>query len=176
MATMKKATKTAAVKEGTYYECGWCGQEGTNAKYTADSSSVVCGRMVVKKYKSYCSEKCLDIYSLEHNRRQLIAGIDKTNEKISIIKEVVAQTINCGGKIDPVILQIAKLINIYKKVLVLVVSGDKSSARKLYNEKKDIVTDCAEDMLANEEWKELYMPFINRFAELDGLLNGDCSF
>jgi len=173
---MKKATKAAAVKKGTYYECGWCGQEGTNAEYSTNSSSVVCGRMVMKKDKSFCSEKCRHIVAAEHNRREVIASIDYTNEALADIKDEVATLIKDGEKIDPVILQIAKLLNIYKKVLTFIVSRDMSSARKLYDEKKAIVTDCAEDVLANQEWAEMYMFFINRFAEVDGMLNGDCSF
>jgi predicted nucleic acid-binding Zn ribbon protein len=176
MATMKKATKAAAVKKGTYYECGWCGQEGTNARYRSEFMTPVCGRLVAGKTNYFCSKKCRHMVSAEHNRREVIGCIDYTNEVLDTIKSSVAYSIKHGEKIDPVLLQVTKLINIYKKVLTLIVSGDKPSARKLYDEKKAIVTDCAEDVLADEYWAEMYMFFINKFAEVDGMMNDECSF
>ena len=176
MATMKKAAKAAAVKKGTYYECGWCGKEGTNAPYKSEFMTPVCGRMVAGKTNNFCSKKCRHIVAAEHNRREVITCIDYTNQVLDEIKSSVAYSIKHGEKIDPVLLQVTKLINIYKKVLTFIVSRDKSSARKLYDEKKAIVTDCAEDVLADKEWADVYMFFINRFAEVDGMLSGKCSF
>ena len=176
MATMKKQAKATAVKKGTYYECGWCGKEGTNTPYSSTTNGVVCGRLVEEGKTYFCSAKCQHIHCAEHNRRHVIESIDFTNESLDIIKIAVAEYIEKGCKINPVILQMAKLLNIHKKVLTFIVSGDKSSARKLYDEKKTIVTDCAEDVLADEVWGELYMFFINRFAELDGMMTDDCSF
>jgi hypothetical protein len=173
--TMKKAAKAAAVKKGTFYECGWCGKEGTNSRYTAVDWSVVCGRMVDGAGRSYCSAKCRYMVAAEHNRANILDDIECANERLDSIKKHVAETLKNGDKIPPIILQNAKLINIYKKVLTLIVSGDKPSARKLYDEKKPIVTDCAEDLLANEDWSESYMPTINKFAEIEGLLDGGCS-
>ena len=176
MATMKKHAKATAVKKGTYYECGWCGKEGTNTPYSSIKKSVVCGRAVEKEKRSFCSAKCQHIDCVESNRREGIAAIDFTNEALDIIKLAVAEYIEKGCKINPVVLQMAKLLNIHKKVLTFIISGDTPSARKLYDEKKAIVTDCAEDVLADEVWGEVYMFFINRFAELDGMMTGDCSF
>ena len=175
MATMKKSTKAAAVKKGTYYECGWCGKEGTNAPYSSTTNKVVCGRAVKKGKTYFCSDKCQHIYCAEHNRREVIESIDFANETIDDIKKIVANFIKEGGKIDPVVLQVAKLLNIYKKLLTFIVSGDKPSARKLYDEKKEIVTDCAEDVLADKVWGKLYMFFINRFAELNEMMDDACS-
>jgi predicted nucleic acid-binding Zn ribbon protein len=175
MATMKKAAKAAAMEKGTFYECGWCGKEGTNTPYNSIRKKVVCGRAVEGATTYFCSMKCQYIHCAESNRRKVIAAIDFTNETLDMIKNVVAEYIDEGEKIDPVLLQVAKLVNIFKKVLTLIVSGDKSSARKLYDEKKAIVTDCAEDVLASEAWGDLYMFFINRFAEVDGMLHDDCS-
>lgn len=175
MATMKKQAKAKAVEKGTFYECVWCGQEGTNAPYSSTTKRVVCGRAVEQGKKYYCSAKCQHIYCVENNRRKVIAAIDFTNEALGMVKNGVAVSINEGEKINSVILQMAKLLNIFKKVLTFIVSGDKSSARKLYDEKKAIVTDCAEDVLADKEWADVYMFFINRFAELDGILASNCS-
>jgi len=173
--TMKKAAKAAAVKKGTFYECGWCGKEGTDSQYTAVDWSVVCGRMVESSGRSYCSAKCQYICAAEHNRDNILDDIEGANEKLDAIKKRVAITLKNGDKISPSLLQTAKLFNIYKKVLILIVSGDKPSARKLYDEKKPIVTDCAEDLLADEAWAESYMPTINKFAEIEGLLDDACS-
>ena len=176
MATMKKQAKATAVKKGTYYECGWCGKEGTNTPYSSTTNEVVCGRAVEKEKNYFCSEKCRHIYCVERNRRKGIEAIDFTNESLDMVKNIVAEYIEEGDKINPIILQMAKLLNIYKKVLTFIVSGDTPSAQKLYDEKKVIVTDCAEDVLADEVWGEMYMFFINRFAELDGMMSDDCSF
>jgi predicted nucleic acid-binding Zn ribbon protein len=175
MATMKKQAKATAVKKGTFYECVWCGKEGTNAPGYSITNKVVCGRVVETGKKYFCSDKCQRIYCSEHNRRKVIEAIDFANEALDKVKNVVADFIEEGDKIKPVLLQTAKLLNIYKKVLTFIVSGDKPSARKLYDEKKAIVTDCAEDLLADEVWGDLYMFFINRFAELDGVMSDDCS-
>jgi predicted nucleic acid-binding Zn ribbon protein len=176
MATMKKQAKATAVKKGTYYECGWCGKEGTNAPCCSSINKVVCGRLVENGKHYFCSAKCQNIYCAESNRREVIECIDYTNEVLDDIKKCMSYSIKHGEKIDPVLLQVTKLTNIYKKVLTLIVSRDKSSARKLYNEKKAIVTDCAEDVLASEEWGELYMFFINRFAELNEMMDDSCAF
>jgi predicted nucleic acid-binding Zn ribbon protein len=172
---MKKQAKAKAVEKGTFYECGWCGKEGTNAPCGSDVKKVVCGRMVEEGKNYFCSEKCQHIYCGESNRREIIRDIDFANEILDDIKKIVADFIKEGEKISPPLLQMAKLLNIYKKVLTLIISGDKPSARKLYNEKKAIVTDCAEDLLADKVWTQLYMVFINKFAELDELLSNDCS-
>jgi hypothetical protein len=176
MATMKKQAKAAAVKKGTYYECRWCGQEGTNAPYQSEEITSVCGRMVAGKISYYCSEKCRYTFCAEGNRRDAIKEIDRTNETLDDIKDCVAAAIKHGDKIDPVLLQVAKLFNIYKKVMTLIISGDKSSARKLYDEKKELITDCAEDMLASEEWAGMYMSIINSFAEAEKLMDRGCAF
>ena len=176
MATMKKAAKAAAVKKGTFYECGWCGKEGTNTPYSSFKTNAVCGRMVGGEKKYFCSAKCQHIHCAESNRRKVIGTIDFTNNSLDIVKIILAASINEGNKIDPVVLQVAKLLNIYKKVATFIVSGDKSSARKLYDEKKAIVTDCAEDVLATEKWADMYMFFLDRFAELDGMLSRECPF
>jgi predicted nucleic acid-binding Zn ribbon protein len=176
MATMKKQAKATAVKKGTYYECAWCGKEGTNTPYSSTTNKVVCGRAVEQGKKYYCSAKCQHISCVEHNRRRVIEAIDFTNTALGMVKNGVAEHIKDGDKINPVILQMAKMLNIFKKVLTFLVSGDTPSARKLYDEKKAIVTDCAEDVLADKEWADLYMFFINRFAEVDGMLTDRCSF
>jgi len=173
--TMKKQAKATAVEKGTFYECVWCGKEGTNAPCYSDVNKVVCGRMVEQGKKYFCSEKCQYIACTEHNRNEIIKDIDFANKILGDIKKIVTTFIKGGEKIPPLLLQNAKLINIHKKVLTFIVSGDKPSARKLYNEKKEIVTDCAEDLLADESWGKLYMFFINRFAEIDNMLSDECS-
>jgi len=175
MATMKKQAKATAVKKGTFYECFWCGKEGTNAPYYSDVNKVVCGRMVEKGKKYFCSAKCQHISCSEHNRRTVIDCIDFANGALVRIKDAVADLIKEGIKIPPPLLQTAKLINIFKKVLTFLISGDKPSARKLYDEKKEIVTDCTEDLLADKVWGDMYMVFINWFAELDGLMSDEVS-
>jgi hypothetical protein len=172
--TMKKQAKAKAVKKGTFYECGWCGKEGTNSRFTADKGAVVCGRIVRTADRSYCSDKCQHADCAEHNRDAILGDIEWANEILAVIKQYVTEILQHGDKIPPALLQIAKLFNIFKKVTTLLVSGDKSSARKLYDEKKPIVTDCVEDMLADEDWAETYMPLINKYAGLDGMLRDDC--
>ena len=172
---MKKQAKAVAVEKGTFYECSWCGAEGTNAPCSSTRQEIMCGRSVEKETSYFCSAKCQNISCSEQNRRQVISGIDFANEILDDIKKVVADYIKKGVKINPCILQMAKLYNIYKKVMTFIISGDKPSARKLYDEKKAIVTDCAEDLLADKVWEKLYMFFIDKFAELDELLNNDCS-
>ena len=172
---MKKQAKATAVEKGTFYECVWCGKEGTNAPCYSVTKKVVCGRAVETGNKYFCSDKCQHIHCVEHNRRKLIEGIDFANEGIDKVKDVVAECIQEGIKIPPPILQMAKLINIFKKVLTFIVSGDKPSARKLYDEKKEIVTDYTEDLLADKLWRDMYMFFINRFVELDGLMSDEVS-
>jgi hypothetical protein len=175
MATMKKQAKATAVEKGTFYECVWCGKEGTNAPCYSTTKRVVCGRAVEQGKKYFCSEKCQHISCSEHNRRQMILDIDWANKNLGDIKKIVADFIKEGEKIPLALLQLAKLLNIYKKVLTFIVSGDKSSARKLYDEKKESVTDCTEDLLVDEVWGKLYMFFINRFAELDGMMSDGVS-
>ena len=171
--TMKKEAKAKAVAKGTFYECGWCGKEGTDAIYTTDKGSVVCGRMVRKADHSYCSQKCLYMVVAQHNRAELLGCIQWANEALDSIKGYVAEIIADGEKIPPQLLHVAKLFNIYKKVLTLIISGDKPSARKLYDEKKETVTDCAEELLANKGWADSYMPFINKFAEVNEMMGDD---
>jgi len=136
---------------------------------------VVCGRAVEEGKKYFCSDKCQHIHCVENNRREVIKGIDFANKGLDLVKNVVAEHIEVGTKITPCILQMAKLLNIFKKVLTFVISGDKPSARKLYDEKKEIVTDYTEDVLADKLFGDMYMFFINRFAELDGVINNDVS-
>ena len=176
MATMKKQAKAEAVKKGIFYECGWCGKEGTDSKYTTDRGSVVCGRMVKVVDRSYCSAACQHMACAEHNRASVLGDIEWANEALDAIKDFMAAILKNGDKIPPNLLQIAKLFNIFKKVATLIVSGNKSAARKLYAEKKEIVTDCEEDLLADEHWSDSYMPFINKFAEIEGMLRTDCAF
>ena len=173
--TMKKEAKATAVKKGTFYECGWCGKEGTNTAYYTTKKRVICGRMVEQGKEYFCSYKCQHIDCLEHNRRKLIANIDFTNELLDELKKIMADFIKKGDKISPCVLKTAKLLNIFKKVLTFVISGDKPSARKLYEEKKAIVTDYTEDLLADKEWERLYMFFINGFAELDDAMSDGVS-
>ena len=172
--TMKKEAKAEAVAKGTFYECGWCGKEGTDAPYESISRRTVCGRTSKTGTKPFCSEKCRRISCVETNRRIVLEAIDATNMALDIIKTGMAEFIKHGKKIDPVLLQVAKLFNICKKVLTLIVSGDKPSARKLYDEKKATVTDCSEDVLAHEVWSKLYMSFINEFAEIDEMMRDEC--
>ena len=172
--TMKKTAKAEAVKKGTFYECGWCGKEGTNAPYYSTSNTVVCGRLLEQGKKTcFCSAKCQDIYCAESNRKAIIADIDWANQSIDAIKQFVADMIKKGRKINPTILQVAKLVNVYKKVATLIVSGDKPSARKLYDEKKDLVTECEEDILADKTYEAGYMKFIDHFAELDAMMRDE---
>ena len=175
MATMKKQAKATAVKKGTFYECHWCGKEGTNAPCSSAKMEVVCGRAVKEDTKYFCSAKCQRTSCVEQNRREGIDSIDFTNRALDVIKIGVAQFIKHGKKIDPVLLQVTKLMNIYKKVLTFIVSGDTPSARKLYDEKKAIITDCTEDVLADDKGK-VYMFFINKFAELDEIMSDDYLF
>ena len=171
MATMKKQAKATAVEKGTFYECGWCGKEGTNAPYHSTENEVICGRRVEGEKIYFCGDKCQDIYSLEHNRRSMFEDIDWANRTLVRLKHSVTYYIKNGDKIPPILLQTAKLVNIYKKVLTFIISGDTPSARKLYNEKKEIVTDYIEDLLADKEWEYLYMTFINNFSELNEMMS-----
>jgi len=173
MTTMKKQAKAKAVEKGTFYECGWCGKEGTNAPCGSDVKKVVCGRMVEEGKNYFCSEKCQNIYCVESNRRILISDIDFANKILGDIKKIVTSFIKEGEKIPPLLLQLAKLLNIFKKVLTFVISGDKPSAQKLYDEKKEIVTDYTEDLLADKVWGDSYMVFINKFAILDEVIGDD---
>ena len=175
MATMKKQAKATAVEKGTFYECVWCGKEGTDSPCYSNSKKSVCGRMVETEKKEFCSVKCHHIYSVETNRRKVIYDIDFANMILADIKEMIAEYIEQGEKLPSRVLQTAKLVNIFKKVLTFIVSGDKLSARKLYDEKKEIVTDCAEDLLADEVWGDLYMFFINRFVEIAELMRDEVS-
>jgi len=175
MATMKKQAKAKAVEKGTFYECVWCGKEGTNAPCSSTRQEIMCGRSVETGTIYFCSVKCRRTYCLEYNRREAIKSIDVANEILDKIKVAVAAYIEHGHKIEPCVLQMAKLLNIYKKVLTFIISGDKPSAQKLYDEKKEIVTDYTEDLLANKLWSRLYMTYIDRFAELDEVLKYNCS-
>ena len=118
--TMKKQAKATAVKKGTYYECRWCGQEGANAPHNSTQNKVVCGRLVEEESLYFCSVKCQHIYSAEHNRREVIRGIDWTSKALDGLKALVAICIKKGEKIEPVVLQSAKLLNIYKKVFIFI--------------------------------------------------------
>jgi predicted nucleic acid-binding Zn ribbon protein len=173
--TMKKAAKEAAVKKGTFYECGWCGKEGTDAFYKTERGSVVCGRMVRKEDRSYCSEKCQYVVISQHNRREALACIDYANGFLDMVRKYVAVFIKEGEQIPPQLLQAARLFNIYKKVMTLTVSGDKPSARKLYDEKKETITDQVEELLASNDgyWSDMYMTFINKFAEVNDMIGQD---
>jgi len=161
------------VKKGTYYECAWCGQEGTNSRYVSENLESVCGRMVAKTTKPFCGAKCRRIFTVEHNRCATIEEIEKANDALDVIKKAIAFCLETDRQIDPVLLQVAKMNNIYKKLMTLIVSGDRSSARKLYDEKKAIITDCAEDILASKQWESMYMSVLNKFAEAESMLDDD---
>ncbi len=170
---MKKQAKAKAVKKGTFYECAWCGKEGTNAPTYSIMKRVICGRAVEVKKNYFCSDKCHHIDSVETNRRSVIEAIDFANRGLDSLKDVVARQIKDGNKIDPGYLQMGKLLNIIKKVSTFIISGDKPSARKLYDEKKELVTDYTEDLLAHKVLGGVEMSFINMFAEHDEAMSDD---
>ena len=167
--TMKKEAKANAVKKGTFYECKWCGKEGTNAEYTTPSQKPVCGRMVVVATYSYCSLMCGMACTKESGRKMILRLNDWATEIIDLCKLDVTEAINDGVKVRPVVLRIAKVINVYKKVLVAIISGDNSTAQKLYDKHKETITDCAEDILVDED--EVYMVVLNKFAGLETMLS-----
>ena len=171
---MKKEAKATAVKKGTFYECMWCGKEGTNSQYTTTSQTPVCGRMVDGKTYSYCSRACGMAYTKESGRKLILRLNDWATEVIDMCKLDVTEAINAGVKVRPVVLRIAKVINVYKKVLVAIISGDNSTAQKLYDKHKETITDCAEDILADED--EAYMAVLNKFAGLKTVLASSFRF
>ena len=173
--TMKKAAKAVAVAEGTFYECAWCGKEGTNTKFSSCKVDSVCGREVITRKLFYCSKNCMLSKMIEDNRRFAIDSIEWANTMIAQFKTHVTQTIKDDDQVDPTMLQIIKIVNILKKVTTLALSGDKPSARKLFEEKKEIITDCAEDVLADADWSDTYIDLLNRIADAKTLLKHDTS-
>ena len=173
---MKKATKEKAVAEGTFYECKWCGKEGTNSKYKTTSSKPICGRAVVYKTDTYCSYECGYAETVENNNKIILKRIDWANHVLAMSKQNVADAIKHGLKLHPVILLVAKILNIYKKILTLIISGDKPAAQKLYDEKKATITDCAEDLLADDATASIYMNVLNNFSAVETMLGSHTVF
>jgi len=173
---MKKQAKAEAVKKGTFYECGWCGKEGTDAVYDSNIMRTVCGRAVLHRTIRFCSLNCMKIETAESNRRMVLDEIEWANLMTEGYREIVTCAIETGKVIHPAFTQIMKMTNIYKKVLVLRLSGDRDAALKLYDEKKSIITDCVEDVLAHKDFSEQYMPWVDRFSRVEGLLDPSCQF
>jgi len=174
--TMKKAAMEKAVAEGTFYECKWCGKEGTNSQYKTTSSEPICGRAVVCKTDTYCSYECCYADTVETNNKFILERIDWANHLLDMSKEHVADAIKHGLKLHPVILLVAKIMNILKKVLTLIISGDKPAAQKLYDEKKATITDCAEDLLADDATASIYMNVLNNFSSVETMLGSQTTF
>ena len=174
--TMKKEAKAKAVKKGTFYECHWCGKEGTDARYNSDVKMTVCGRSVINRVDRFCSLNCMKVDVVESNRRMVLEQIESMNHITEGYRKVVVESVEDGTKIDHAFTQIAKLANIYKKVLTLRVSGDRLGALKLYTDKKATITDCIEDVLADKLYSKWYMDWVDRFANVEGILDKQCSF
>ena len=173
---MKKAAKAKAVEKGTFYECHWCGKEGTNTKWTSNSYTSICGRRVLDHTNSFCSEKCLDIDTVENNRVAILSHIDYIDACILVYKEAVADAIAAGEKVRPIILTLAKTYKIIRKVLVLIVSKDKTAARELYLAHREFIGNSAEELLEITDGDaggigELYMHILNTCAKIDTYLS-----
>ena len=177
MATMKKATKAAAVAKGTYHECAWCGKEGDDFTHTSTSSKVVCGRAVTLGKAYYCSAECCHIETVETNRRNILERLDWINGVIDNFKKFLTEAVARGVQVPPTTMRIAKIAHILKKVLTLIMTGDKPSAQKVYDENKATITDCEEDILASSPHKasEVYMVFIDSFAGVETMLKPSTS-
>ena len=174
--TMKKATKAEAVKKGTFYECHWCGKEGTDARYDSVIKRTVCGRAVIDRVERFCSLNCMKVDVVESNRRMVLEQIEAMNHITGVYRKVVVESVEDGTKIPHAFTQIAKLANIYKKVLTLRLSGDRLGALKLYTDKKATITDCIEDVLADKRFSKYYMEWVDRFANVEGILDKMCGF
>jgi hypothetical protein len=174
--TMKKEAKAKAVKKGTFYECGWCGKEGTDAPYDSFVKRTVCGRSVLDRIERFCSLNCMKVDVVESNRRMALEQIEEMNRITESYRKVVVESVEDGTKIDHAFTQIAKLANIYKKVLTLRVSGDRLGALKLYTDKKATITDCIEDVLADKLYSFWYMDWVDRFSRVEGILDETCGF
>jgi len=176
MATMKKQAKAEAVKKGTFYECHWCGEEGTDALYDMNIMRTVCGRAVINRTHRFCSLNCMKIDAAETNRRMVLDEIEWANRMTGDYRVMVTYAIKSGEVIPPIFTQIMKMTNIYKKVLTLRLSGDRLAALKLYTDKKPLITDCVEDVLAHKDLSERYMNWVDRFSRVEGILNPKCHF
>jgi hypothetical protein len=176
MATMKKQAKAEAVKKGTFYECHWCGKEGTDALYDLNIMRTVCGRAVINRTHRFCSLNCMKIDAAESNRRMVLNEIEWANRMTGGYRAIVTEAIENGEAIHPTVTQIMKMTNIYKKVLILRLSGDRRAALKLYADKKATITDCVEDVLADKDVSERYMAWVDRFSRVEGILDPKCHF
>lgn len=174
--TMKKMAKTKAVAEGTFYECGWCGKDGTNTKWTSSSYTSICGRRVLDHTNSFCSEKCRAIQMVENNRVSVLSHIDRIDTCILVYRMAVADAIAAGKKVRPIFLTLAKTDKIIRKVLVLIVSKDKTAARELYLAHREFIGNSAEELLEITDGDaggigEQYMHILNTCAKIDTILS-----
>ena len=146
MATMKKAAKAKAVAGGTFYECGYCGKEGTNAPFSCKEYNYSCGQKGDPKTARFCSKSCARTYIIEGNATSWCKELDELDQRIENYKGVVKMAVECGEQLPKRIISDLKLFKIKRAMLALLLQGDRKAVQNLYKEKREVISDALEEI------------------------------
>ena len=146
MATRKKAAKAKAVADGTFYECGYCGKEGTNPPVSSNHYTYSCGQRGDPTTTHFCSKPCGRAYINEDNNITWCKDLDAINYAIENYKGLVKMAVEKGEQLPKRIISDLKLFNIKRAMLVLLLQGDRKAVHNLYMEKREVISDALEEI------------------------------
>ena len=158
---MKKAEKAAAVADGTYYECGYCGKEGTNPPYSSRYYTYSCGQKGDPKTTHYCSKPCGRTDFNERNNIMWCKAVDDLDQTIENYKGLVRMAVEEGEQLPKRIISDLKLFKINRAMVVLLLQGDKKAVQNLYMEKREVISDALEEINTtyedDDDDKQIYL-------------------
>ena len=144
----------------TKYTCEVCGRK-TKTPVQDETTEYSCGQSLPATITYTCSLKCSHDWELTNRTRDTLANIDKLSERIDLAKDCIAEAIADKAQIPKVLLSIVRLYKIEKALFTLIVSEDYKSAHNLYEQKKEIMSDALEDILADEVLSGRYVKECN---------------
>ena len=168
MATKMKYAKTKSIYTRTnFYECGLCGlrfKDGSDV-IRARLEETSCGRSVVVKQKYFCSKNCALAYQKENLTEGFKHRIEEVEQRIESTKYYISTFIKSGKPIPKWVLSVSKLQYIQKKLYGYLLEGKLALAYKLFQDKKELMTEELELVLeANDK---LYLKLIDDVKDME---------
>ena len=167
MPTGKKKTYASQHRRKDILECSLCGlrfKDNGNV-IQAEEKEISCGRAVVVKERYFCSKNCALCYQKEHHNIELISRIEMCEERIESTKQYISTFIKEGKPIPKWVLSVSKLQYIQKKVYGYLFEKKLALAYKLYNDKKEQITEELEIIL--EKCDKLYLKMIDDVKDME---------
>ena len=168
MATKVKYAKTKSIYSRTnFYECGLCGlrfKDGSDV-IRARLEETSCGRSVVKKHKYFCSKNCALSYQKQNLNEGFNHRVEEIQERIESTKYYISTFIKRGKPIPKWVLSVSKLQYIQKRVYEYLLDNKLALAYKLYQDKKELITEELEIVLGEND--KLYLKLIDDVKDME---------